>query len=537
MRYYTAPLLFAAVCVLDGCSASDTQPSGPQHPLVGTPAPLESAGNQAGVRLADCVAEHVARTGRRAADLTELSCPSADCPDGPDPDLSSLAGLSKLVSLDLSGRCISRLDALAGLKSLRSLKLSRNAIADVRPLTGLSRLSALDLSVNQLAEVSGLARLTALERLVLDRNQIRDIRPLGALTALKELSVAEAGVRDTWSHIDRAPFEQLSKLQKLDLHGNSFTRLPTFDDFMPELVELDVSGNDGYVVRSIASLSRLRKLNIANTLVDDLSPLARLTSLAELKADGPWNFVTTTAPLEALISRGVLRTVSIADNCVTDCGALAGSANNCAGSQYEPSVCARGRAGNSVPFSVAAVPIGSVERYARSDLPVWSKEQVARAQAELKKAIDWSEPESGCADRAGAGRDLLTQAQFPETTAVYAFGNLRPLTANFPTGFVSFDWHVALAVRAETTPGTTEFFVLDPALGEDPFPLSQWFARLTDSLGLTTGYDFSCETYRRESSGLGTICDDNGMLRVDDLRHLRGIICDDIGCITGRVLP
>lgn len=72
---------------------------------------------------------------------------------------------------------------LAHLNALRSLDLSNNEIVDVSPLAGLASLESLDLSGNEIMDVSPLTHLTALENLSLGGNPIPHWPPLAAITA------------------------------------------------------------------------------------------------------------------------------------------------------------------------------------------------------------------------------------------------------------------------------------------------------------------------------------------------------------------
>ncbi len=99
-------------------------------------------------------------------------------------DLTALAGLKQLVSLTLfNGGQPLDLSPLAGLTNLQSLTLRNNQITDLSPLSGLTNLLYLDLEGNQITDVRPLANLTGLERLYLTDNPIVDYSPLAAVRA------------------------------------------------------------------------------------------------------------------------------------------------------------------------------------------------------------------------------------------------------------------------------------------------------------------------------------------------------------------
>ena len=112
-------------------------------------------------------------------------------------DISPLAGMTKLTSLQLGGLVIddisivknmpdlisltlfegyklSDISPLAGLSKLRSLTLRGNLISDITPLKGLTNLGSLDLQDNQVTDVSAIAGLTNMEYLFLEGNPISD---------------------------------------------------------------------------------------------------------------------------------------------------------------------------------------------------------------------------------------------------------------------------------------------------------------------------------------------------------------------------
>lgn len=130
--------------------------------------------------------------------------------DGGDPvngiDLSPLAGMTKLTSLQMAcvpvsdisvvknmpelvsltvfgGGLITDISPLTGLLNLQALTIRENKIADVSPLAGLTNLIYLDISDNQITDVTPLASLVNLERLYLSNNPAKDLTSLAAIRA------------------------------------------------------------------------------------------------------------------------------------------------------------------------------------------------------------------------------------------------------------------------------------------------------------------------------------------------------------------
>jgi len=130
--------------------------------------------------------------------------------DGGDPvrgiDLSPLAGMTKLTSLQMAcvpvsdisvvknmpylqsftawgGGLITDISPLAGLSNLQALTIRENKITDVTPLAGLTGLIYLDISDNQITDVTPLASLVNLERLYISNNPAKDLSSLAAIRA------------------------------------------------------------------------------------------------------------------------------------------------------------------------------------------------------------------------------------------------------------------------------------------------------------------------------------------------------------------
>lgn len=105
-------------------------------------------------------------------------------------DLSGIECLTGLVYVRLNDNQIGDLGPLAALSSCRLLNLANNTvIADVTPLASLARLNSLDVSGNRLANVAPLGGLAELKELDVSRNQVSDLGPLGKLGQLHTLNL------------------------------------------------------------------------------------------------------------------------------------------------------------------------------------------------------------------------------------------------------------------------------------------------------------------------------------------------------------
>ncbi|MGA2133972.1 MAG: COR domain-containing protein, partial [Bryobacteraceae bacterium] len=207
-------------------------------------------------------------------------------------ELSPLAGLSALQTLDVSNAPVNDLEALAGLCALQMLVVAGSRAADLTPLAGLSGLQMLDVSRTPVADLRPLAGLSALQRLNVSQTAVTDLRPLAGLSALQTLDVSHTPVTDL------APLADVSALQTLNLSGSTVADLAT-----------------------LAGLSALRTLYASRVQVTDLSPLAGLSALQTLSVSR--TKVTSLAPLAGL---SALQMLTASDMPVTDLAPLAGLA-------------------------------------------------------------------------------------------------------------------------------------------------------------------------------------------------------------------
>ncbi|MCA1972334.1 MAG: TIR domain-containing protein, partial [Caenispirillum sp.] len=136
----------------------------------------------------------------QVADLTPLAGLDAlqnlSCSGTMVADLTPLAGLGALQDLDCSGTMVADLTPLAGLGALQDLDCSYTQVADLTPLAGLKPLQNLDCSHTEVADLTPLAGLTALQSLICYGTQVADLTPLAGLRALHRLISQETPVRD-----------------------------------------------------------------------------------------------------------------------------------------------------------------------------------------------------------------------------------------------------------------------------------------------------------------------------------------------------
>ncbi len=210
-------------------------------------------------------------------------------------DLSALGDNTRLQSLNLRDNNIAdlgavNLSALAGFPELRELNLRHNRgpahperpdeharISDLGPLAALEELEVLDLRDNHIEDLSLLAELTRLRHLDLRDNRLSEdaLTAVSGLERLRYLNLRNNNLRDL------SGLGELSGLQYLNIHSNEgiesivpIGRLTALEVLIMRNVPV---GDD---VQVLAELTGLRRLNVRNTGLRDLSVLA------DLMADG-----------------------------------------------------------------------------------------------------------------------------------------------------------------------------------------------------------------------------------------------------------
>lgn len=222
-------------------------------------------------------------------------------------DISLLSLCTSLERLDLGDNRISDLTPLMDITGLKSLDLENNRIGDLRPLLGLTKLEYLNLAGNEIDSVTALSDLKKLTELHLSRNPLKSISSLSDLTALKTLCLDATEIKDS----SLSKLYKLSSLRTLLLDENEGLTQAAVDElkkklpscavsFTPVTVTLELGGKSfksdvtelslvNCGISDIGVLSRctsLKKLDLSDNPISDVSPLYGLDSLRELYVSG-----------------------------------------------------------------------------------------------------------------------------------------------------------------------------------------------------------------------------------------------------------
>jgi Leucine-rich repeat (LRR) protein len=164
--------------------------------------------------------------------------------------------------------------------------LFRSGLRSVDPLKGLP-LRGLDLGFTYVSDLSPLTGMP-LESLILENTSVADLSPLKGMP-LKVLKIQNTKVTDfgflegmklTHFNVLNLPFSDLNAIKDMPLNtlwvtGSKVTDLTPLTGC--RLVSLDIERTEVSDVGPLATMSSLKRLNIALTQVTDLSPLAGLS--------------------------------------------------------------------------------------------------------------------------------------------------------------------------------------------------------------------------------------------------------------------
>ena len=223
-------------------------------------------------------------------------------------DLTGIEAMANLRSLNLSGNQIPSLDALASLRHLEQLSLSNTNLQRLQILTAADmhqQLRVLHLDGNpELQDISALEDMRHLQEISLRATAVQDISPLAGLSGLQSLDLRETVLTD----VPLEPLQRLTALERLNLRETALTNVdaigsirslrylnlhsnPDIQNLQPvgQLMRLHTLILRGVPVKDridiIENMPRLQRLNIRNTGVSRLEPLARLMQRGALRED------------------------------------------------------------------------------------------------------------------------------------------------------------------------------------------------------------------------------------------------------------
>ncbi|MDX2069888.1 MAG: leucine-rich repeat domain-containing protein [Haliscomenobacter sp.] len=194
-------------------------------------------------------------------------------------DLTPLAALIQLQSLNCANTKVRDLAPLAALTQLQVLNCASTQVRDLAPLAALTQLQVLNCANTQVSDLAPLAALTQVQSLFCSATQVSDLAPLAALTQLKLFYCYTTQVRDL------APLAALTQLQSLDCANTQVSDLAPLAA-LTQLLSLSCASTQVSDLAPLAALTQLQSLHCYDTQVSDLAPLEGLVNMYDLVIDG-----------------------------------------------------------------------------------------------------------------------------------------------------------------------------------------------------------------------------------------------------------
>ncbi len=249
-------------------------------------------------------------------------------------DLTVLSELTGLKALNLARTPTSELGWISGLRDLTALDISDTLVTDLTPLEALRDLEILDLSGSSSTEISAISRLERLEWLSVERTHVTKLDALSTLKRLKILKASRTSVADLRGLVgltelrvlevrdssiaDLWPLVNAEKLETLDVRETAIRSLVPLAR-LQRLQFLDLMFTRVDDLEPLEGLTGLKSLNVRSTGVRDLTPLAGLPNLRDLDLRG-----TQVDDVSALRNATRLRRINLMGTMVSDISPLAG---------------------------------------------------------------------------------------------------------------------------------------------------------------------------------------------------------------------
>lgn len=220
--------------------------------------------------------------------------------------------LKRLVNLSLvefSNTLVKDINPLENLINLSSIACQNTLVADLGPLKNLTNLQSISIQSTLVTNLSPLKNLTNLQALNFRNCNINDIEPLKNLINLRSLVAGTNTLRDlnalkylvNLSQLDINPTNPLKDSEILDIGSNAAKYLS----------HVNVNVNPVVDLAPLQNLHNLVWFDMSNTNINDLTPLKHLLKLQGVNLDNTQ--VRDLTPLRNLIKKG--GHISGVDNC------------------------------------------------------------------------------------------------------------------------------------------------------------------------------------------------------------------------------
>jgi Leucine-rich repeat (LRR) protein len=189
-------------------------------------------------------------------------------------------------------RALNKLPSLAGLSSLQELSLSGTLVGDLSGIVSCTSLKRIYLNNLPVKNLEPVAALQNVRELYLDGTLATDLVPLIKLSYLTTLTLKDSAITDA------SPIARLKNLERLDLRGTNISNYQ-FLSHLRNLKWLRVDRSKIRNLEPLRNLMGLARLSATETTISDLSPLVGLQKLEGLQIDK--SMVSDLSPVATLI--------------------------------------------------------------------------------------------------------------------------------------------------------------------------------------------------------------------------------------------
>ena len=183
-------------------------------------------------------------------------------------DISPLASITQLKSLDVYNTHISDISSLTSLSSLEELDISKTDVTDLSCLSHFEKLTSLNISKTKSLDVSTIVIPSTLQFFYANKC---------GLTSLDFITPAKDKLlyikTESNSISDLTPLKECSSLVNIDLRGNRISDISPLSEL--SLMELDIAGNDVRDISALSNMSNLFNLDVSFNKIEDISPLEK----------------------------------------------------------------------------------------------------------------------------------------------------------------------------------------------------------------------------------------------------------------------
>ena len=221
-------------------------------------------------------------------------------------DISLIAALPQLQSLNISGVRAKLLAPLRNLQNLRELIVVSRNVSDLSVVSELHQLEKIFIDNTRLSNLDFLRPLKKLVYLHFDQaTELKDIAALGEQLQLQELVLGGYKTKDV------TVIKNLKNLKVLSLTSDNLTNL----DFLQDLKQLeDIAIRGKQVDLSVlVNFGKLKSLHVEHSGVQDIAALKGLSELEEVYLGD--NKITDISPLANLKK---IKTLRISNNPYSD---------------------------------------------------------------------------------------------------------------------------------------------------------------------------------------------------------------------------